>query len=495
MYKRQGQAYHQQAIIQLAQGWNPLHDPPLPTTVSHALFVNCYPKAAWLMEAVSYKLTGSIESGKALGVLLLLCAILIGNATFQRIGLTRWQAMGMATLLALNPVALAQSSSFYVDGILGSTLLIGGYLCVLWLLQPRTRLLVLLAGTGLLLINLKFTGALFFGATTPLFVLLARRLHPRQFRYTLYTCAGTLLLGVFVVGANPYLSNLSRHGHPLFPLRGHHAIDLSPQGPAREFQQHNRFSQLAISLFAEASNSPGATPQLKLPLSIRPRELSALAAPDTRIAGFGPLFGPSLLIAFGLLALAGFYHHPRFRAVLLLTAIALGSSLVLPTPYWARYVPQLYLIAPLSVLLCSGFKSELERNHSILRWSRYGGLVLCVLLTLNLAVVAGVSVGSSLLGNLCRRNQLAQLAKQPEPIEIDFHGFDSNRLLLQAARIRYQQTTALHCPNPQPILMSEARYCLTNGESPLPQPSQRDQILDALTRSGLTPLRRMIQVP
>ena len=65
-----GQVYHQPAVLALAGGWNPLHDGPLSLAERpDNLWINHYPKAAWVAQAILLRLTGSLEAAKGLQLL------------------------------------------------------------------------------------------------------------------------------------------------------------------------------------------------------------------------------------------------------------------------------------------------------------------------------------------------------------------------------------------------------------------------------------------
>ena len=70
-----GMCFHQEGIISLYGGWNPFRDDILqqqfPNVKHMAIVLNCYAKAPWILAAAVYKVTGSIEHGKAINLLLI----------------------------------------------------------------------------------------------------------------------------------------------------------------------------------------------------------------------------------------------------------------------------------------------------------------------------------------------------------------------------------------------------------------------------------------
>jgi hypothetical protein len=428
-----GLAYHQPAIRALLAGWNPLWDGPLPLAdAPDNLWVNHYPKAAWLAEAAVAAALGAVEPAKGLQGIVLGAAFLLTHAALRARGLRPVAAVAGAVVLAGNPVALAQLPSFYVDGLNASLMTcLFAMTLLLWQRGSSDPWLrgVLLAGIGgalAFMINLKFTGvpyALFFAAgTSALFALGGRPWRPLSL-----TAVAALAFGVGGLGFDPYATNLLRKGHPFYPVRGPGAVDfLSPQlVPA--FHQRHRFSQLWLTLMSRASNR-NEMPVGKAPLSlsIDPDEWQALAYADLRIGGFGPLFGAGVLAA-GVLAVgvvaAGrrrtqereTQRTPRGRPWLGPQGLLLGgggllltSAFCTPGVWWARYVPQLWLVPAGLVVLGvveSGRRWSLVTALQMWRWGT------AALLALNLAVVAAAAHGGAWAGGAPRGAPTADVVK------------------------------------------------------------------------------------
>ena len=58
-----GQTYHSEAIIGLANGWNPLRM-PVPANAFYRDWIGFFSKGAWITAAAMYRFTENIESGK-----------------------------------------------------------------------------------------------------------------------------------------------------------------------------------------------------------------------------------------------------------------------------------------------------------------------------------------------------------------------------------------------------------------------------------------------
>ena len=121
-------------MVALANGWNPLRDGELPSTANDSyLKTNTYPKAAWIVDAVVLSATNDIAAAKLPGAALALAAVLVAVSFFCAAGFAVRSAIGLALLVAANPIVLAEIWTLMVDGIVASALLCALVLALLWL--------------------------------------------------------------------------------------------------------------------------------------------------------------------------------------------------------------------------------------------------------------------------------------------------------------------------------------------------------------------------
>lgn len=464
-----GQTYHQEAVFQLAHGWNPIWDAPLPLWHRDIQWINSYPKGTWIIGAMIYLSRKQIESAKLLSPSLMIAALLLGYAACRALSLKRAMSGLIATLAALCPVVLCQLPSFYVDGVLGSLLTILLSLAVLYVKQPRGRyLLAMIAALGMLCV-VKFTGIGYAGIYAfclILFVLLRLR---SRLRAVLITQTVGIVFGVLFLGFQPYVTNLAAGRHPFHPLAGKHKIDLMAEQLGPAFTAQPRLVMLTESVFAESSNDR-QWPRWKIPFAVTQQELHEFVIPDVRIGGFGPWFGAVLLLSgIGLLTLfVTQLRNPKLpssrrekrRRVpdsLLIGSVVLlgifGSCLINPALWWARYVPQLWLI-PVIVLL-------LLRIHR----SRFLWPLLFALLG-NLGLVL---VPSLYLHDKEQRYVRTELHNyRNTKLDVDFHAFYGTRFRLWNAQVSYRETAALRCATPYVFGRSAAAFCVQAQEPSSP---------------------------
>ncbi len=289
-------------MLALAEGWNPLRDPPLPVELrADNIWINHYPKAAWIAQAILLRATGSLEASKGLQLLPLAAAALLLFAARRSRGARAGTAVFLSALGAGTPVALAQAFSFYNDGMGAS--LTTAMLALTWHWRRRCDpwLLLALAACIVVTVNLKFTGLVYGVLLSAGLVLYARRRgatadRTADFRWFVAAIAGAFAIATLVVGFDPYVTNLLRKGHPFYPLMGQGAVDIITIQLAPEFHALTRPTRFFVGLFARADEH-NVAPMLKWPFGLGASELRAVGYPDVRIGGFGPLFGLAVLLA------------------------------------------------------------------------------------------------------------------------------------------------------------------------------------------------------
>ena len=455
-----GQAYHQEAILRLLAGWNPLWAAPLSAAVPYSVLLDHYPKFAEMAAAAIASVT-TIETGKAIEWLLFVPSLLLAIDLLTGRGFRGGWRIVFATLVAGGPVVCDQLFTFYVDGLLASSLTVAALL-ILCSWHRSDRALPPIALLALLYAcNLKFTGVIYSSVFVAAFLAWVWRRRQSEKRAAL-AWTGALALAVMIFGANPYFFNIARNGNPFFPVAGQGVPDVLEVGPSAAFRAHNRLRLLGASLLSRSSNTIGATPQLKTPFMIYSEELVALSAPDARIGGFGPWFGAALILALVLLALV----RPRREWWFLLAPIVL-SVLVTRAVFWARLVPQLWLV-PVVIAIAAAES----------RWRRLGQ-ALAIVLVADLALTTAPCLGTQIVTSHYRHRQLRALASAGCELEIDFGPFPANRQILNHDRVPFHARQQLRCARPAELIGSKAVFCF-GAESPPPSPSPLESLKNVL---------------
>ena len=246
-----GQSYHQTAIIELRNGWNPLKktlDSEELGTLSR--WLNHYPKGPWINSVGLYEIFGDIEPAKMLNLIYAFASFLILLSLFLELRISWLYRVSIPLIITFNPVVLYQSMSFYVDGQLYSFLVI---LCaLLWLhhVHKDWVYLMLFFSTVAVLVNIKFTAVVYsiIAISVAILLLLFENDIHRSKRVFLVSISA-FFLGIFLVGFNPYVKNTINHGNPFYPLAGEKSISIRNGNIPENYFEMNSFLTFIHSIF------------------------------------------------------------------------------------------------------------------------------------------------------------------------------------------------------------------------------------------------------
>ncbi|MEO8612835.1 MAG: hypothetical protein ABI690_33380 [Chloroflexota bacterium] len=448
---RDGQGYHSEAILSLAEGWNPYRT-DAPANTIYPEWTGLFSKGAWVNAAVLYRLTGNVEAGKAFSMVLLLASLAVAYATFKtQPNLPARHAAILSFLLAFNPVSVYQLFSFYVDGQLASCLVI--LVCLLLLLARHFDRLLLLAlcMVALYIVNVKLNGAIYLSLLLGGYVLWLWMQRRAERWWVLGSLIVTGLIAVGLVGYNPYISQYVREflatGNPFYPTQWYELIQIDINTPVGLLNQ-NRWTRLALSILSQSQVGlePGT---LKIPFFIFPQELLNFRYPDTRLGGFGPFFSGGLILT-AIIALAWLWRqrnvfaHIRseFRQMSsaafpgLIVFLLLLNVLISDQGWWARYAPQLWMLPVLTAALALS---------SSLVWVRRSALALVFTLFINVVLIVCVYVALGVLDQSTLRQDLTQLQVQSvtTPIEVNFNRMPMTQWRFERWNIAYRVTPDL----------------------------------------------------
>jgi len=431
-----GQGYHQEAIYQLGHNhWNPFYE-TLPDTVNQAIWVNHYPKQSEMGGAVIYALTGRIETGKALNLLLLVASFCLTFAFLkQHTPLKPFKVLLISILFAFNPVAVHQALTYLVDGQMASLLLCLLVAC-LWLYHDTSReILILLTCIIIACINIKLTAIAFTGIFIIFLLLLLFLKKQMKAFWRVFIAAGIgTFIAVIVVGYNPYVINTVRYHNVFYPLMGKNSIDIMTKNSPVGFPEKNRFEKMFITIFSHTDNIDmqlrDRVPQLKIPFTLSKLDIKSLSYPDNRIGGFGPFFSGIFLLTVLLLVLLLIYRREILLKSYLAGFIAMlsFSVIILQEAWWARYVPQFWFIPLLVLVLAESFD-----KRWIITLKNFTYIIMQINISLSIYMVTQTNVLKTAEINY----RLKQFKALNQPVIIDFKGFDANRIRLTEHAIPY----------------------------------------------------------
>lgn len=455
-----GQAYHQEALIQLARGWNPFYELLNGQQANRMdYWLNHYSKGVWIYATMVFKVTQDIESGKVFHLWLITAAFLITLSFLWRFEkCPRWLAFLISVLAAFNPVALYQSLSFYLDGQLMSCMVI--LIAVLGLIYRESRWIyyVLLFMVLPVLVNIKLTAGIYSGMIIMgyLGILWMKAKYEELRKAFLFSVAG-FAIGFILMGFNPYVTNTIHKGNPFYPALGtDRSYYTFPQFPAN-FIGKNSFSLLFFSIFAKSDNVRGVEKkaELKIPFWVSREELRAFTDTNAKQGGFGPLFGGAILLSFLIILGASLRLYrggykiseanpsgcrgemgAEGRADIILGLSCLGlllsTCLINPASSLARFIPQMWFFPLITVILACSFKDQ---------WLRVIGYLIIVTLLVNNLLVGITYYQYNFEITKIYHERLGKMAarSKEKPIPLYFGHFrTSNTLRFDRLGIRYR---------------------------------------------------------
>lgn len=468
-----GMAYHQIAISELANGWNPFYE-TLPFAKQESIYfdrlivmnlwVNHYAKALEIFAAILYGVSGSIESGKVFNLFLFLVSFSSVFSLLLKIGRLKWfYAFLIAVAAAFNPILVNQLFSYYLDGAVGALLLI---LLVVFIniLRNKSELSEYFTFVAILiiLINLKFTGLVYAGLFGFAFFvfLLFKKDYKVLYRFLGFAIP-TGLIAVILIGFNPYIKNTIENGHPFHPLAGKDKVDIISINIPVQLKEANAVEKFLASTFSQSDNFDNRNGndriKFKIPFTFHLDEIKAFASEGIRLGGFGVLWSGIFLLTIVMCVLNFFSVKGKKDRVYLLAFVAtvLVSVFINPESWWARYVPQFWF---LPVILCT-FLLYFSKNKIF----RGVALACLLVLILNSVIVAGMYSYSALVTTIKANQELRSMNKSGEPVTVYFDIFTPNELKLKEHNIPYNKVSTydlLPCPDKEKVMKIE--YCIDN---------------------------------
>jgi len=459
-----GQSYHMEGIYQLKNGWNPFKA-SLPDTVNMALYINHYAKGVELPQSTLYSLTNRIESGKATNLILLFGGFCLTTAHLFSLGkISTKKSLLIGTIAVLNPVILNQLLSTYVDGQL-AILLLCFFVCSLWIIrEPHTFNLILLAAIILVVVNIKFTGLVYVviftvGLLGWLLLTKKRTLFTKVICTTMF--AG--IIGTCVIGYNPYIINTMKFQHPFYPLMGKNKVDIMTHNMPGGFERRAELDKFLISFFAHSDNVMTGNQKsiaLKFPFTFNKTDVVGSYQVDTRIAGFGAFFSGIFILSLALL-FAALWQSFKGKTTansanwLYIIGIITISIIIIPEAWWARYVPQLWYI-PLLVLLM------IELN-AFGKFKTIMFIIYCAFLLNIVFMLFGLRYNVLMSSQI--NAQMKELKGFKEPLEVQWGSARINRVRFNENQIPYKETDLSKSTGVQSIICSDSKFTLPTKTS------------------------------
>ena len=428
-----GQEYHFSAAYALSHGWNPVRSPfPSPpwgwgekALWSEANWVNHYPQSSWLSAAVLMAAGFDQETSKC-ATALLAAALFFALISFGvRIKLKAWKILLFAGAFAANPIIIAQIGTRMNDGTLAACFGLTVTYTLLWVYTRERLCAVGMCAALIFGLNLKFSAV-------PMFALLCAVLtagiwlsgrKPEASRFAT-VAVGAACIAVFVLGFHPYLTNTIDFHHPFYPIMGTHPIDILSDERPSGFQDMPPWVRAYMSYFSRSGSGYHSSAVLKIPFSVNGRELNALAVPDARLGGFGPLFSGALVLTLVLSIAIVLLEYNNSEPLTALGAAGglLAITVAMPEAWWARFAPYVWWIPGLVAL--SGLYCKRRMLNTL-------GVMIAATLLINSAVTAYFTLRPLRWQSSEVRSQIAEMRDLRQPLRI-FYGNSPARFALIA---------------------------------------------------------------
>lgn len=403
-----GLVYHKPGAILMTEGWNPVWQPDLesfmvsrgwsPQDINYSH--TCYfPKGQWIIVGITFLMTGIIDAGDSVNLLLILVSIPIFYHLLRTwLGLSKGITLIAAFSLAFNRIALIEVHSGMIDGNLGICFLLFLLSAIVLLKTGDKKWLPLVLGSAIYGCTLKHTAPVYFGLAGGLYSLpmiwdffkyrnatlldgsLDNLGNPRYSQSLWWSCMGGVLIMVLLCGWNPYITNTWNHTSPFYPLHTFDKIHHPTEDILGRYYNWNHFreaSPLQRFLYAHVIAAPEfhdmcAAPRHAIPVDIKGLTFFSFYEPGLAW-GIFPLL---LIFSCGLL-----FFIQGWDSWLVVGAILLTIA-VQPHSWWGRFIPQLYAL-PILILMI--LQSQLRNYPSFwsTRWTAMVSFLLTILLLNN----------------------------------------------------------------------------------------------------------------
>jgi len=481
-----GRSYHFFAQYHIYHGWNPIY---YPLKYIENITVTTYSKAPWYSGAVIFTVFNSYEASKSINFILVITSFL--SSLILLIKINKYQnifSFLVSIVIALNPVCLYQLSTHYVDGQLGSciTILIASLILDIINKDKIFALWILLI--SIYCLNIKTTGLLYviiilFSGIVSKIILNKNLLKGKKInilKHILCIPILTLLISL-AIAINPYIYNIIYFGNPIYPfgnnLIGNYAIfsnkisnnnSLLLNGwefsTPKNLINQNRIIKFIISNFSISSISTDTT-KLKIPFTIIKNEfINTYEYPDIRSGGFGPLYSGLIILMILEFYILYISNKKAFITCLLINILIMISILLISDCWWARYVPQAWL---LPIIPLVGIIISCEKKNIITIF--ISCVLICMLI--NIYIVGIISISKNMkytnelytnINNIKQQKNNIVISKYSGNINNDYYFGLNFEYFLKENGIKYyyvNNISELPC-SPNQLLLPQTIYSL-----------------------------------
>ncbi|QXP69645.1 glycosyltransferase family 39 protein [Polaribacter sp. R2A056_3_33] len=428
-----GQAYHQEIMIQISNGWNPVYE-SIKMSNSQSLWVNHYPRSYEVLASFFYNITNSITTAKSVNILFCILSFFYSFLFFKE-KYKKKKAFIIAFIIACNPVVLIQLTTNLNDGFLYATTIISFFTYVLS--KKRKTYLIDFLLSLVLLINVKFTG-LIFGVVLCLLFLLQLIFFEKENKIIILKKLLFLSLLISPFLLTPYGKNFIEKGHFFYPLMGKEKVDIATYYIPDVLKEKNRFNKLIYTNFVSIGNRSDS--QLKIPFSFTFNELQKMRNGGPRLGSFGVWWGGILIssVLYYLLGILRVRKQFQFSEYEFLIAVIFGLMLLNQAGWWLRYTPYFWLVPLFLFLSIDRYKKQTK-----------GLGLLFVLVAINACLTLVVSLGLRYKDSITLKHKLMELSTSGKEYKVDFGAYLGNKVLFNEYNIIFEVVDVKTLKNPE----------------------------------------------
>ena len=357
-----GISTHQDPVVAMMQGWNPVKDPFFseaaslvgkdgvnPELVYGKVQKGCALSFGSISAAVIGSCTGNHESGKAINLMVIPMVFGFAYGCGRRHGVSPVASGLWALGVSANPVILYQTVSFLQDALVsafyGSLLLYA----MSWFKGslPRASLWVFTC-LGFVLAGLKLPGMGYAGISLGFLGLGAWVLKRKGFGMLLIWGGITIVLLLWAGQSSRFWQITSRIGGTLSTTVEEFASERVVEGGGgfgqmEGLSSRSKFMQFVLSHGSRTHPSPTKA-DLKIPFSVTKDELMTFyhLSGEPRAGGFGPL-GSGIILLSLLAAVSGLRGWSRAGGGTLFVGLMALVPLCLVPVFWARWIGHLWV--------------------------------------------------------------------------------------------------------------------------------------------------------
>ena len=348
-----GQAYHQPMVYALANGWNPIansHNPIINDLWNMNIWIDHYLKGMEISAATIFSMTGQLETGKTVNMMLLFSVLMISLYNFKKSNLllSLPKVILYAFVIACPMVFINFGFTFYID--------VATYYLVVWILIVFNLLskdnhtiftwyllFIIVSLSACVKLNTFFW--ICYGIAFYCIYLLYRKEYQKLTKIFSVSILSVIFV-IVTVDFNPIITNYFDHHNPVYPIGTKEAVDINTNAMPNMLKDKNRIFQVLISIFSRPNDNM-ETPYLN-PYHISYRYNIRSLGYGAKLGGGGLFFIEVFIFSIILFIIS---RKGKYKITVSFVSFLLLSTLfILPFGSNYRYVPFISLL-PILLLL------------------------------------------------------------------------------------------------------------------------------------------------